>query len=86
MVLGRGLLGTQGGEPKVACPMHKKTFSLQTGAGLADPQYRIETYSVEVRDGEIFVELPPALTDAKDAHGCVAAGQCGVADLAEVRS
>ena len=58
MVLGRGLLGTQGGEPKVACPMHKKTFSLETGAGLADPQYSIETYGVEVRDGDVWLAIP----------------------------
>jgi len=61
-VLARGLLGTQGGEPKVACPMHKKTFSLETGAGLGDPQYAVRTFPVEVRDGAVWVELPPAAT------------------------
>jgi nitrite reductase (NADH) large subunit len=60
MVLGRGLLGTQGGEPKVACPMHKKTFSLETGAGLADPQYAVQVFPVEVRDGEVYLKLPAA--------------------------
>ncbi|MND02838.1 hypothetical protein D3C83_223730 [compost metagenome] len=59
--------------------MHKKTFSLETGAGLADPQYRIDTYSVEVRDGEVYVELPPAVADTKDTHECPAAGACGAA-------
>ena len=58
-VLARGLLGTQDGEPKVACPMHKKTFSLVTGAGLADPQYAIRTFPVELRGDEVWVELPP---------------------------
>jgi nitrite reductase (NADH) large subunit len=82
MILGRGLLGTQGSEPKVACPMHKKTFSLETGAGLADPQYRIETYNVEVRGGAVYVELPPAVADGKGA--CPAAGTCEAAGLAEV--
>jgi hypothetical protein len=60
MVLGRGLLGTQGDEPKVACPMHKKTFSLETGAGLADPQYAVRTFPVDVRDGEVYLKLPAA--------------------------
>lgn len=59
-VLARGLLGTQGDEPKVACPMHKKTFSLLTGAGLSDPQYALRTFPVELRDGELWVALPPA--------------------------
>lgn len=61
MVLARGLLGSEGDEPKVACPLHKKTFSLQTGKGLSDPAYCVETYPVEVRAGELFVKLPPSL-------------------------
>jgi nitrite reductase (NADH) large subunit len=59
-VLGRGLLGTQAGVPKVACPLHKRTFSLETGAGLSDPQYDIRTYPVEIRAGDVWVQLPPA--------------------------
>ncbi len=58
-VLGRGLLGTEGATPKVACPLHKKTFSLLTGEGLADPRYCIRTYPVEIRDGAVWVKLPP---------------------------
>ena len=27
MALSRGMIGTTGNEPKVACPFHKKTFS-----------------------------------------------------------
>jgi len=60
MVLARGLLGSQGDEPKVACPLHKKTFSLRSGKGLSDPGYSVQTFPVEVRDGEVFVKLPPA--------------------------
>jgi len=60
MVLARGLLGSEQDEPKVACPMHKKTFSLQTGKGISDPELCVRTYPVELRDGELFVKLPPA--------------------------
>ena len=60
MVLARGLLGTDGEDPKVACPLHKKTFSLQNGKGLSDPDFCVTTYPVELRDGELFVKLPPA--------------------------
>jgi NAD(P)H-dependent nitrite reductase small subunit len=60
MVLARGLLGSVGDEPKVACPLHKKTFSLESGKGLSDPQYRITTFPVENRDGEIWLKLPRA--------------------------
>ena len=58
MVLGRGLLGTQGDVPKVACPMHKKTFSLATGEGLSDPAYGIQTFPVEIRGDDVWVYAP----------------------------
>ena len=61
MVIGRGLLGSQAGEPKVACPLHKKTFSLKNGCGLSDPEYSLETYEVEVREGEVYALLPDDL-------------------------
>ena len=32
MVLARGLVGDEHGVPKVACPLHKRTFDLATGA------------------------------------------------------
>jgi nitrite reductase (NADH) large subunit len=57
-VLGRGLLGTAGDVPKVACPLHKRTFSLETGDGLSDPQYCVRTYPVEVRGKDVWVQLP----------------------------
>jgi nitrite reductase (NADH) large subunit len=59
-VLARGLLGDQAGEPKVACPLHKKTFSLLTGKGLSDPSYEVRAFPVERRGDEIWVKLPPA--------------------------
>ena len=34
MILSRGMIGSEKGEPKVACPFHKKTFSLKTGKNL----------------------------------------------------
>jgi nitrite reductase (NADH) large subunit len=69
MILARGLLGSQGEEPKVACPFHKKTFSLETGKGLSDPQYSIRSFPVEARGDTVFVKLPPAKRLAA-ALGC----------------
>lgn len=57
-VLARGLLGTAQDEPKVACPLHKKTFSLRSGSCLSDPQLHVRTYPVRVEHGEVWVELP----------------------------
>jgi nitrite reductase (NADH) large subunit len=60
MVLARGLLGDQSGTPKVACPMHKKTFSLESGECLSGEAYRVATFPVRVEGDDVYVELPPA--------------------------
>ncbi len=56
MALSRGMIGSAGDEPKVACPFHKKTFSLESGACLSGDDYTIKTYPVKVVNEEIFVE------------------------------
>jgi nitrite reductase (NADH) small subunit len=58
MALSRGMIGTQGDEPKVACPFHKKTFSLKTGECLNGDECAIKTYKVKVEDGKVFIALP----------------------------
>ena len=55
MVLSRGMIGSTNAEPKVACPFHKKTFSLHTGACLGGDDYEIKTYPVKIEDGMVFV-------------------------------
>jgi nitrite reductase (NADH) small subunit len=57
MALSRGMIGSQQGEPKVACPFHKKTFSLKDGSCLTGEEYRIQTYPVLVKDGVVYVGL-----------------------------
>jgi nitrite reductase (NADH) large subunit len=58
MVLARGIVGDQGGVPKVACPQHKKTFSLKTGECMSGDALKVRTFPVKVEDGLVFVELP----------------------------
>jgi nitrite reductase (NADH) large subunit len=58
-VLSRGIIGNAGEEPKIACPLHKKTFSLQSGESLQGEEYRIKTFRVKVENGKVYVELPP---------------------------
>jgi nitrite reductase (NADH) small subunit len=56
MVLSRGMIGSQDNEPKVACPFHKKTFSLVTGACLNDESCcSIKTYPVKVEHGRVYI-------------------------------
>ncbi len=58
-VLSRGITGSQQGEPKVACPLHKKCFSLESGRSLSDDPYEINVFPVKVQDDQVYVELPP---------------------------
>lgn len=57
MAISRGLTGDSEGHPKVACPFHKKTFSLEDGQCLTDEGYRLKTYPVKVEDGFVFIGL-----------------------------
>ncbi len=56
-VLSRGMVGSQGEdcEPKVACPFHKKTFSLKTGQCLSGDAYHITTYPIKIEDDTIYL-------------------------------
>ena len=57
MAISRGMIGSAGEtcEPKVACPFHKKTFSLLTGECLTGEDYKIRTYPVKVKEGKVYV-------------------------------
>ena len=57
-VLSRGILGDQHGIPKVACPLHKKTFSLESGECLTGDSYRVDVFPVRVDGDDVYVELP----------------------------
>ena len=57
MALSRGIIGSQNDEPKVACPFHKKTFSLATGQCLNDDECSIETYPVKIEGDKVFIGI-----------------------------
>jgi nitrite reductase/ring-hydroxylating ferredoxin subunit/hemoglobin-like flavoprotein len=42
----------------LVCPWHGFEFSITTGECLADPSARLDMYPVEVRDGQIYLEVP----------------------------
>ncbi|QDT26584.1 Nitrite reductase [NAD(P)H] [Gimesia panareensis] len=60
MVLSRGILGDAQGIPKVACPLHKKTFSLENGSCLSgEEEYAVNVFNVKVDEQEnVYLELP----------------------------
>ena len=57
-VLSQGLVGDASGVPKVACPLHKKTFSLEDGNQLDGGDLRLITFPVKVEGENVFVHLP----------------------------
>ena len=55
MVLSRGIIGDLDGLPKVACPLHKKTFSLEDGSNLNGEDYKINTYPVKIENEIVYI-------------------------------
>ncbi|MBY6365946.1 nitrite reductase small subunit NirD [Rhodococcoides corynebacterioides] len=60
-VMSRGLVGDRAGEPTVASPLLKQVFSLVDGRCLDEPEVRLDTYDVQVRDGLVVVAPRPRL-------------------------
>ncbi len=59
-VLSRGMVGDDHGKPKVACPVHKKTFSLETGACLSGEDYSVRVFPVKIEGDDVYLHLPSA--------------------------
>ena len=57
-VLSQGMIGDASNVPKVACPLHKKTFSLESGEQLGEDGLNILTFPVKIEGGKVMVELP----------------------------
>ena len=57
MILARGMIGSTGEacEPKVACPYHKRTFSLLTGECLNAEECAIQTYPIKVEGDTVYI-------------------------------
>ena len=56
-VLSRGILGDRGGEPVIASPLHKQSFSLVTGQCLDEPDHKVEVFGARIAAGRVQVEL-----------------------------
>ena len=88
-VLSRGMIGDADGVPKVACPLHKKTYSLQSGECLSGDDYAVRTFPVKAEEDNVYLELPP--TEVLDKLlateiGCKMATSCETnSEVAAVR-
>ncbi len=54
-VIARGIVGSRAGQLKVASPMYKQSFSLETGACFDDPSVCLETFPVRISEGRVLV-------------------------------
>jgi nitrite reductase (NADH) small subunit len=62
-ILSRGIVGDRDGVLKVASPLYKQSFALETGACLDDPAVRVPVYPCRVTDGVV-----EALTSSETAR------------------
>jgi nitrite reductase (NADH) large subunit len=58
-VLSRGIIGTHGELPKIACPLHKKSYSLQSGECVSGDDLSVKVFPVRVTGDDVFLLLPP---------------------------
>ena len=58
-VIARGIVGDRGGRPKIASPIFKQNFDLETGACFDDPLVKLPVYPVRLRDGRVEIGIAP---------------------------
>src|SRR3954468_17446550 len=56
-VIARGIVGDRAGVAKIASPIFKQNFSLETGECLDDPSVRLQVFPIRVVSGRIQVSL-----------------------------
>ncbi len=54
-VLSRGIVGDRDGQLKVASPIYKQNFCLETGTCLDDPSVSVPHYAARVVDGAVEI-------------------------------
>ena len=57
-VIARGIVGDRDGRAKIASPIYKQNFDLETGACLDDPSVSLLTYPVRVVGGRVELAWP----------------------------
>lgn len=61
----------------MACPVHKRTFSLESGRCLGGDDYTVRVFPVKVEADDVYLQLPPAeQLDAVLATAATCNGSC----------
>jgi len=58
LVLSSGLIGDMNGIPKVACPLHKKPFNLESGEALDGTDFSLIVFPIQIVESHIELYLP----------------------------
>jgi nitrite reductase (NADH) small subunit len=56
-VLSRGIVGSKGGRPTIASPLHKEVYDLETGECYSSSEFGLPTFPVRVQRGVVQVCL-----------------------------
>lgn len=54
-VIARGIVGDRGGVSKIASPIYKQSFALETGQCLDDADVRLPVFPVRVMSGRVLI-------------------------------
>jgi nitrite reductase (NADH) small subunit len=57
-VIARGIVGDRAGVPKIASPIYKQSFALESGECMDDPEVRLTVFPIRISDGRIQVSMP----------------------------
>lgn len=55
-VIARGIVGDRAGTPKIASPIYKQSFSLESGECLDDPTVRLRTFRVRLIGARVHID------------------------------
>lgn len=56
-VMARGIVGSRGGRPTLASPIHKQSYDLISGECLSQDGLRLSTYDVRIHEDAVEVEV-----------------------------
>jgi nitrite reductase (NADH) small subunit len=62
-VIARGIVGDRAGIAKIASPIYKQNFSLETGQCLDDPSVRLQVFPIRVVAGRVQVSVLARVTE-----------------------
>ncbi|VTY11866.1 nitrite reductase small subunit NirD [Rothia dentocariosa] len=57
LVIARGIVGEKDGHSTIASPLYKEVYDLTTGECVSGADYTIGVYPLEVRDGDIYLQV-----------------------------